>query len=154
VLPSLMLSADSLIVAFALSTFLSVKHKVALVVLFGICDSYASFIGVRLGLALPASGLIQSALLVAWGGAIALNLPIVAAARRSPIWPYLLPPLLAVDNLVTPNAAPFSAGLASGAMAALGFVLGSALRPLVTASEPQSRWIGIALVVAGTTPVL
>jgi hypothetical protein len=153
-LSSLMLSADSLIVTFALSNFLSVRHKIALVVLFGCCDACASFIGPRLGLAIPAFGLIQSTLLILWGGVIALNRPIIAKTRRSLIWPYLLPPFLVIDNLVVPNATPFYAGLASSAMAALGFALGSVLRRQRTLREPEFRWIGFVLVIAGITPAL
>jgi CDP-diglyceride synthetase len=153
-LSSLMLSADSLIVAFAVSGFLSARNKFALVVLFGLCDACASFIGPSLGLALPAPGLTQSAFLIVWGGAIAFNLPIVAQTRRSPIWPYLLPPLFAIDNLVTPNTAPLSTGLVSSVMAALGFVLGSILLNRASERRVQARWVAGALVIAGITSTL
>jgi hypothetical protein len=153
-LSSLMLSADSLIAAFAVSGLLSARNKFALIVLFGLCDACASFIGPSLGLALPALGLTQSAFLIVWGGAVALNMPIVAQTRRSPIWSYLLPPLFAIDNLVTPNTAPLSTGLASSVMATLGFVLGSILLSRASERQVQARWVAGALVIAGITSTL
>jgi hypothetical protein len=122
--------------------------------LFGLCDACASLVGPSLELALPAPGLTQSVFLIVWGGAIALNLPIVAQTRRSSVWPYLLPPLFAIDNLVTPNTAPLSAGLASSVMAALGFVLGSILLSRTSERRAQARWVAGALVIAGITSIL
>jgi hypothetical protein len=153
-LSSLMLSADSLIVAFAVSGLLSAPNKVALVALFGLCDACASCIGLWLGVAVPAPGLMQSALLVVWGGAIALNMPIVGEIRGSLIWPYVLLPLMAIDNLVIPNAAPISSGLASSTMAALGFALGSVLLRRPSERRAEVRWVAGALVIAGITSAL
>jgi hypothetical protein len=153
-LSSLMLSADSLIAAFAVSGLLPARNKFALIVLFGLCDACASFIGPSLGLALPALGLTQPAFLIVWGGAIALNIPVVAQTRRSPTWPYLLPPLFAIDNLVTPNTAPLSTGLASSVMAALGFGMGSILLRRTSERRVHARWVAGALVIAGITSTL
>jgi len=125
-----------------------------LVALFGLCDGCASLIGPGLGLAIATSGLTQSILLILWGGAVALNMPIVAETRRSPIWPYLLPPLFAIDNLITPNMAPLSTGLASSVMAALGFGLGSILFSRASGRRAQACWVAGALVIAGITSTL
>jgi hypothetical protein len=153
-LSSLMLSADSLIVAFALSGLLSARSKITLIALFGLCDACASFVGLWLGVAVPAPGLMQSALLVVWGGAIALNMPIGGEIRGFPIWPYVLPLLMAIDNLVIPNAAPLSTGLASSTMAALGFALGSVLLRRPSERTAQVPWAAGALVIAGITSSL
>lgn len=124
------LAGDSLIASAALSAVLPARrHAAPLIMSFGICDAAASPLGPRLGLQMPASGLLAPLFLALWGGLIMLNLRSIVAWCRSPRWAYLLPPLLAFDNLVTPagGGAPIAAGLASGFMAALGFGLGFAL---------------------------
>jgi len=67
---------------------------------------------------------------------------------------YLLPPLFALDNLIS-AASPLPAGLISCAMAAAGFVLGAAVLNRRAPPAPRPLWaagltvLGIALQLAG-----
>jgi hypothetical protein len=147
-LSSFALSADSLIVAISLSGVVRVRHVAPLVALFGISDAGATAIGPTLAAQIPGSSLLGAIFLVLWGGLILLNLPTAARWAQSPCWAYLLPPLLSIDNLIVPSTAP-AAGLASGAMAALGFALGFALLPRSVPIMPKNWWIGATLAAAG-----
>jgi hypothetical protein len=146
---SLALSNDSLIVAVALSAVLARQHIIPLIALFRICDAGASIIGPAMGVQMPAASLLAPIYLVLWGGLIMLNLPSVVLWRRSVFWAYLLPPLLAIDNLVAPSGAPVAAGFASSGMAAVGFGLGFALLRRSGSGPPKHRWKGAALAAAG-----
>jgi hypothetical protein len=146
---SLALSSDSLVVAVALSAVLTRQHLVPLIALFGICDAGASMIGPAMGVQTPVASLLAPIYLVLWGGLIMLNLPSIAVRYRSVFWAYLLPPLLAIDNLVVANGTPLSAGLISSGMAAVGFGLGFALLRRSSSGAPKHRWMGAALAATG-----
>jgi hypothetical protein len=148
-LSSLALSTDSLIAAAALSGTVAPRHMAPLAVLFGVCDAGASLIGPMLGAQVPASGLPAAVILVLWGGMLMLNLPTIGRWCRSTIWAYLLPPLLAIDDLVVPGATPLVGGLVSSAMAALGFAIGYALLRTPPERTLNHRWIGAPLAAAG-----
>jgi len=146
-LSELPLSFDSLIVAIALAGWLPKRHILPLTVLFGLFDGGASLAGPTLGLQISAASLLAPAFLVAWGGAIALNLP--WKPLRGGVWPYALPPLLALDNLVVPANSALAAGLASSASAALGFAIGLLLARAGGAKLSAPRWIGASTIIAG-----
>jgi hypothetical protein len=115
---SLALSSDSLIVTVALSAGLPPLHMVQLTALFGIFDAGASMIGPAMGAQIAAPSSIAPIFLVLWGGLIMLNMPSLALWCRRALWAYLLPPLLAIDNLVVASEQPLAAGLASRARGA------------------------------------
>jgi hypothetical protein len=62
---------------------------------------------------------------------------------------YLLPPLMAIDNLLVPTRSPIEAGCISSAMATLGFALGFGLLRRVDRRSPEPRLPGALLVTAG-----
>jgi hypothetical protein len=146
---SLALSSDSLIVAVALSAVLTPRHIVPVIALFGICDAGASMLGPAMGVQMPVASVLAPIYLVLWGGLIMLNLPAIVLWHRPVYWAYLLPPLLAIDNLVAPSGAPVAAGFASSGMAAVGFGLGFALLRRSGSGAPKHRRIGAALAAAG-----
>jgi hypothetical protein len=145
-LSELPLSFDSLIAAIALAGWLPKRHILPLTVLFGLFDGGASLAGPTLGLQISAASLLAPAFLVAWGGAIALNLP--WKPLRS-VWAYALPPLLALDNLVVPANSALAAGLASAASAGLGFAVGLLLSRIGGSKLSTPRWIGASTIIAG-----
>jgi hypothetical protein len=140
------LSFDSLIVAVALAAWLPKRHFLALTLLFGLFDGGASAAGPALGIQISAASLLAPAFLVAWGGAIALNLPWKPLRAG---WAYALPPLLALDNLVVPANSALAAGLASSASAALGFAVGLLLARVGGPKLSAPRWIGASTIIAG-----
>lgn len=137
---SLPLSIDSLIAAAALSVWLPRRHMTALILLFGLFDAAASFAAPSLQLAPLALG--APAFLVLWGAAVMLGL--FSTPAKSAPWVYVLPPLLAIDNLVVPANA-VAAGIFSSLAAVTGFGLGS----LVLRRSSDPRWIGGIAVGAG-----
>jgi hypothetical protein len=148
---SLLLSIDSFIVALALSVTVSRRYIPPLIVLFGACDAWGSAIGPSLGMQLPLIGVLPSIFLVLWGGLMMLSFPIIEGWCRSPAWAYLLPSLLAMDNMLLPGSEPAAiAGLYSGLMASLGFACGAiALSRRRTILPVSRQFAGISLLVAG-----
>lgn len=107
-------SADSLIVAFALAFAMPRWHALPLALMFGLCDGLGSV----LGLSLPLAGGLGAILLMACGAAQRL--------LKAPGWLYVLPPLLAIDNVMSRTSdAPALAALSSAIMAGLGFACGA-----------------------------
>jgi hypothetical protein len=117
-------SADSLIAAFALSFVVPRWHALPLALMFGLCDG----LGSALGVSVPFASGLAAILLMSWGAVLAMRLPIAQRLARTPGWVYMLPPLLAIDNVVSgaPDAASLAA-LSSAIMAGLGFASGAAL---------------------------
>jgi len=117
-------SADSLIVAFALSFVLPRRRAWPLVLAFGLCDG----LGSALGVSLPLATVLTAMLLMVSGAALLVRLPVAQRLLSAPGWLYLLPPLLAIDNVVlrTPDASLLAA-LTSAIMAGLGFACGAAV---------------------------
>jgi hypothetical protein len=147
---SLALSTDSLIAAIALAGATRERHIAPLVILFGVCDGLASYVAPSIGDAIVTSGVIAPVFLILWGALVMLNAPAFRGLCGSASWAYLLPPLLAVDNLVVPQANWVSAGVTSGAMVAVGFAVGGmAWRAPALARLPR-RWIGAPLAIAGS----
>ena len=165
-MPMLMLSLDSLIAAAALSAAVGRRHYAPLALLFGACDLAASSVAPMLSAPAAASSfapmldprLLAQGSLVPW-----LLLPgiliLSGSARRTrsrklQAVAYLLPPLFALDNLIS-AASPLPAGLISCAMAAAGFVLGAAVLNRRAPPAPRPLWaagltvLGIALQLAG-----
>jgi hypothetical protein len=142
------LSSDSLIVGGALSTVVSPRHIVPLIALFGICDAAGSMLGSLVGIQISVSWLVPL-LLVVWGTAILLNLPSLVWRSRLLRCAYLLPPLMAIDNLLVPTQSPIEAGCISSAMATLGFTLGFGLLRRVDRYSLEPRLPGALLVTAG-----
>jgi hypothetical protein len=143
------LACDSLIVSIALPAVLSARHAIPLTILFSICDAAASCMGAQVGIQIPISGMMAPFLLALWGGLLLLNLPLIVQWCCSPCWAYLLPPLLALDNLVVPSGAPIAAGFASSVMSALGFALGFSLFRFSDLRQRGHRLLGVPLVLAG-----
>ena len=84
-----------------------------------------------------------------WGTLALLDRRWIKSPRTMSVGIYLLPALLAVDNLLVPGTNPCLAGFVSCAMAAGGFALGAALlRRLVRPAE-ERRWLGVSLVACG-----
>jgi hypothetical protein len=140
-MPSLLLSLDSLIVALALSPSIPPRHIVPLVLLFGVCDGLASAAAPLLGWNLTGGSLIAAACLVVWGAAILLQLRFKPPAGFA----FALPPLMGLDNLVAQASSPLVLAVASGAMAAIGFLAGFVL----FRRGVHAGWAGGALVAAG-----
>ncbi|WP_426613357.1 hypothetical protein [Bradyrhizobium sp. McL0616] len=115
-------SIDSLIAAFALSFVVSGRHALPLALMFGLCDG----LGSALGVSLPLAGGLAAILLTASGAALLVGLLIAQRLFATPGWLYALPPLLAIDNVVsrTPDTPAFAV-LSSAMMAGLGFVCGA-----------------------------
>jgi hypothetical protein len=115
-------SVDSLIVAFALAFIVPRRQMLPLALMFGLCDG----LGSALGVSMPLAGGLAAILLIACGAALFVRHPIVQRLLNAPAWLYVLPPLLAIDNVVsrTPDA-PVLAALSSAIMAGLGFACGA-----------------------------
>ena len=149
-LSALMLSIDSLIVAAALSPTVAPGRMAQLAVLFGLCDAGASLLGARMALSLPPPGLIAAAILALWLGLERFDRARNGRWSRSPVWAFLAPPLMAIDNLAGGGAAPASAGLASAAMAGAGFAIGLLLLRGLGVRGPDARWtwapLGLAMI--------
>ena len=143
-----LLSSDSLIVGGALATVVPRRHVAPLIALFGICDATASLCGPMLPMQVPASW-FAPLVLILWGAGTLANLPAIVLNAGFSRCAYLLPPLLAVDNLLVPTPSPVSAGCTSSAMAAVGFALGLALLPWVNRGSLKPRLPGALLVAAG-----
>ena len=115
-------SVDSLIAAFALSFVVPWRHALPLALTFGLCDG----LGSALGVSLPLAGGLAAMLLMAGGAALLAGLPIAKRLLSAPGWLYVLPPLLAIDNVVSRTSdAPALAALSSAIMAGLGFACGA-----------------------------
>ncbi|MET4389334.1 hypothetical protein ABIB73_005105 [Bradyrhizobium sp. F1.4.3] len=117
-------SADSLIAAFALSFIVPRRHVLPLALMFGVCDG----LGSALGVSVPLAGGLAAILLMACGAALIVRHPVAQRLLDAPALLYVLPPLLAIDNVVsrTPDA-PGLAALSSAIMAGLGFACGAAV---------------------------
>ncbi|MBR1092116.1 hypothetical protein JQ621_32110 [Bradyrhizobium manausense] len=138
-------SADSLIVAFALSFVVPARHALPLAVMFGLCDG----LGSALGVSLPLAGGLAAMLLLACGVALLAGLPVARSLSRAPGWLYVLPPLLAIDNVAMRSAdAPHLAALSSAIMAGLGFACGAAVLNRWRAGLRDARRLAAALLVA------
>jgi hypothetical protein len=89
---------------------------------FGLCDGLGSAVGVSL----PLGGGLSAILLMACGAALVVDLPIAHRLLKAPGWLYVLPPLLAIDNVVSRTSdVPALAALSSAIMAGLGFACGA-----------------------------
>jgi hypothetical protein len=139
------LAGDSLIAAAALAPMLRRQHVLPLIGAFGACDAIATMLDVQL----PAVRWFGPAFLVLWGLLITFNAYWLRDRLRSPIWAYLLPPLLALDNLIVPGPSPLIAGLYSSLAAAFGFTIGYAVLSALGTRVPKQRWLGAPLSIAG-----
>ncbi|MDH6260185.1 hypothetical protein [Bradyrhizobium sp. BR13661] len=136
-------SADSLIAAFALSFVVPARHALPLALMFGLCDGLGSALGVSLPLGLAAM------LLLACGAALLVGLPVAPRLSRAPGWLYVLPPLLAIDNVVSrTNEAPVLAALSSAIMAGVGFACGAAVLNWWGAGLRDARALAAAVLIA------
>jgi hypothetical protein len=142
------LSADSLVAGVALSTVIGRRHIVPLAALFGICDAAGSRAGQALGSPFALAWLVPAVLLLC-GALILLDQRDLAWRRRLGRAAYLLPPLMAIDNLVVPTQYPATAGCISGAMAALGFALGLQAMDRLQGHAPGARLPGVILIASG-----
>ncbi|MBC9877821.1 hypothetical protein G8O24_10765 [Bradyrhizobium sp. INPA01-394B] len=141
-------SADSLIVAFALSFALTWRHALPLALAFGLCDG----VGSALGVSLPLADGLAAMLLMVSGAALLVRLPVAARLLNTPGWLYVLPPLLAIDNAVlrAPDA-PLLAALSSATMAGLGFACGAVVLNWWRRDLRDARPLaGISLIAAGS----
>jgi hypothetical protein len=147
----LLLSIDSFIVAFALSAAVSRRHILPLIVLFGLCDGLGTALGPVLGIQLPVAGLLSPAFLMLWGALMMRSFPLARSWAHAQGWGYLLPPLLAIDNMLVPGSEPARfAALSSSLMAALGFACGAiAWRCGDNLFPAAGRLAGISLLTAG-----
>jgi len=141
----LMLSLDSLIAAVALSWTVRPRHYAPLALMFGVCDLVASSVAPALDARLPELASLAPWLLLSG----ILVLPVIVSATRSQnlsAAAYLLPPLFALDNLVSPATSPVLAGLISCAMAATGFLIGAVMLHRVVPPAARPLWsAGVAI---------
>jgi hypothetical protein len=143
-----LLSADSFIVAAALSAIVSPRHRVLLITLFGLCDAAASLLAPLIGTALAPTWLAP-AFLIAAGGAGLLNLQWIARSRCHLGIACSTPVLMAIDNLFAPTRSPLHAGIASALMAALGMAAGLLLLRMARRWTLREWLPGALLVTAG-----
>ena len=138
-------SADSLIAAFALSFILPGRHMLPLALMFGLCDG----LGSALGVSLPLAGGLAAMLLVACGAALLVGLPVAQRLLKAPGWLYALPPLLAIDNVVShASDAPALAALSSVIMAGLGLACGAVVLSGSRAGLRDARPLAAACLIA------
>ncbi|KJC47868.1 hypothetical protein [Bradyrhizobium sp. LTSP857] len=138
-------SADSLIAAFALSFIVPGRHVLPLALMFGLCDG----LGSALGVSVPLAGGIAAVLLMACGAVLVVRHPIAQRLLNAPGWLYVLPPLLAIDNVVSPTPeAPVLAALASAIMAGLGFACGAIVLNWWRAGLRDTRPLAAACLIA------
>ncbi|WP_234683255.1 hypothetical protein [Bradyrhizobium monzae] len=138
-------SADSLIAAFALSFVVPGRHALSLVLIFGLCDG----LGSALGVSLPLAGGLAAMLLMASGAALLVGLPIARRLLTAPGWLYVLPPLLAIDDVVSHlSDAPALAALSSAIMAGLGFACGTVVLSWRRAGLRDARPLAAACLIA------
>jgi hypothetical protein len=141
----LWMSADSLIAAFAFSFIVPGRHVLPLALMFGLCDG----LGSALGVSVPLAGGIAAILLIACGAVLVVRHPIAQRLLNAPGWLYVLPPLLAIDNVVsrTPDA-PALAALSSAIMAGLGFACGAIVLNQWRAGLRDARPLAAACLIA------
>jgi hypothetical protein len=141
-------SADSLIVAFALAFIVPRRQMLRLILMFGVCDA----LGSALGVSVPLAGGLAAVALIACGALLVVRLPVAHRLTQAGGAVYVLPPLLAIDNVV--SHAPDHIGLvalSSAAMAGLGFGCGAvALSLRTTTPEFRRTLAGACLLVAGS----
>jgi hypothetical protein len=138
-------SVDSLIVAFALAFIVTRRQMLPLALMFGLCDG----LGSALGVSAPLTGGLAAVLLMACGAALVVRHPIAQRLLNAPGWLYVLPPLLAIDNVVsrTPDA-PGLAALSSAIMAGLGFACGAVVLNWWRADLRDARPLAAACLIA------
>ena len=138
-------SADSLIAAFALSFIVPRRHIVSLALMFGVCDG----LGSALSVSMPLAGGLAAVLLMACGAALLARHPIAQRLLNAPGWLYVLPPLLAIDNVVShaPDV-PVLAALSSAIMAGLGFACGGVVLNRWRAGLRDARPLAAACLIA------
>lgn len=138
-------SADSLIAAFALAFVIPRWHTLPLALMFGLCDGLGSVFGAGL----PGAGGLAAILLMASGAALLVGLPIVQRLLKVPGWLYVLPPLLAIDNVVSCTSdAPALAALSGTIMAGLGFACGAVVLSWCHAGLRDARPLAAACLIA------
>jgi hypothetical protein len=137
-------SADSLIAAFALSFIVPVRHALPLALMFGLCDG----LGSALGVGVPLTGGLAAILLMACGVTLLMRQPIAQRLTNAPGWLYVLPMLLAIDNVVSrvPDA-PALAALSSAIMAGLGFAGGTVVLSWWRAGSRDARPLAAACLI-------
>lgn len=141
-------STDSFIAAFAVSFILPGRHALPLALMFGLCDG----LGSALGVSLPLADGLAAMLLMACGAALLVGLPIAQRLLNAPGWLYVLPPLLAIDNVVSHvSDAPALAALSSAIMAGLGFACGAVVLSWWRAGLRDARPLAaVCLITAGS----
>ena len=141
-------SVDSLIAAFALSFVVHWRHALPLALTFGLCDG----LGSALGVSLPLAGGLAAMLLTAGGATLLAGLPIAKRLLSAPGWLYVLPPLLAIDNVVSRMSdAPALAALSSAIMAGLGFACGAVVLDWLRPGSRDARPLAaVSLIAAGS----
>lgn len=141
-------SADSLIAAFALGFIVPARHVLPLILMFGVCDA----LGSALGVSVPVADGLAADTLMLCGVLLVLGLPVAHRLTQATGWAYMLPPLLAIDNVV--SHAPDQIALAavsSTAMAGLGFACGAlALGSWNASPERRLTFAGACLLGAGS----
>ena len=143
------LSVDSFLASLVLSAAVRPRHYARLVALFGACDMAASALAPVLAVRVAAAAVVIPVVLLLWGTLVLLDCRLIRNARSSSVGVYVLPPLLAVDNLLVPGANPYLAGLVSSAMAAGGFALGAAVLRRLVWPVPERRWLGASFIACG-----
>jgi hypothetical protein len=138
-------SADSLIVAFGLAFIVPQRHVLPLTLMFGVCDG----LGSALGVSVPLAGGLAAVLLMAGGAALLMRRPIAQRLFGAPGWLYVLPPLLAIDNVVSRTSdAPALAALSSAIMAGLGFACGTIVLNWWRAGSREAQPLAAAYLIA------
>lgn len=143
------LSLDSLVAGLALAPLLPrASEWVTASVLLGAADGFASLLATLIG----AHVVVAPAVIVLYGAYV---LTVVMAAsmfaasgRRRSLWAVLVmvAVALSLDNLLSP-AAPVPAGVASFALALLGFAIGALLASRLR-SYRRVAWIAVGLLAA------
>lgn len=138
-------SADSLMAAFALAFIVPQRHFLPLALMFGLCDG----LGSALGVSLPLAGGLAAVLLMACGAALLMHQRIAQRLLKAPGWLYVLPPLLAIDNVVSRTGdAPALVALSSAIMAGLGFACGAIVLTRWRAGLRDARPLAAACLIA------
>ncbi|MCK1385618.1 hypothetical protein [Bradyrhizobium sp. 21] len=142
-------STDSLIAAFALAFIVPRRHVLPLILMFGLCDA----LGAALGVSVPIADGLAAVTLMACGALLLLRLPLAHRLTQAVGWVYALPPLLAIDNVMSHAADHIGLVALSSALAAgLGFAGGAVTLGAWSVSPERRRWFaGACLLAAGST---
>jgi putative Mn2+ efflux pump MntP len=144
------LSLDSLVAGLALAPLLArASERVAAAVMFGAADGLASLVATLVGTHVVVPAALYGAYVVAVVGVASA---FAASSARRSMWVMATVAIaFSIDNLFSPTA-PVPAGVASFALALLGFAVGARLAGGLR-NRLRVAWIGTGLLVAACLSV-